>query len=204
VSESSINVTEGSGKRIHTFDRTISSVLVQDQFMLPGEYPYPTYTASFASVSTATGNSHIIQLMAGASLNLRIRRVHLEQASNATSANLLSVQLIRLTTAGSGGSAITPLPMDTSDAAAGATAQQLPSSKGTEAAQPLFTSVILMRQAISATQSQIDDVWEWQQLPNGKPIVIPAGTANGIAIKNVAAIASGTVTGWIEFVETSF
>jgi hypothetical protein len=94
--------------------------------------------------------------------------------------------------------------MDPSDAAASATAQTLPGVKGTEAANATFTTVILMRQAVSATQSQIDDAWDWQALPNGKSLIVAAGATNGIVIKNVAAVAGGTLTGWIEYVETTF
>jgi hypothetical protein len=204
VAQSSINITEGAGKRINTWDRTISATLVQDQFTLPGEYPLASYVAPFTSVSTATANSHILQLMAGSANYVRIRRIHVEQAANATAASNLSLQIFRLTTAGTGGTAVTPEKMDSGDAAAGATAQTLPTVKGTEAANATFTSVILMRQVVAATGAQIDDLWEWQQLPNGKPLIIPAGTANGIALKNVAAIAGGTLTGWIEFVETAW
>lgn len=202
--ESLVQVTSGAGPKLHTWQRTVGANNVEDEFVIAGEYPLPTYVVPFASVSTATANSHILQVMSAASTYVRIRRIHVEQAANATAATNLSLQVFRLTTAGTGGTAITPLAMDTGDAAAASTAMTLPTVKGTEAANALFTTVILMRQAISATQAQIDDVWDWQQLPNGKAIIIPPGTANGICIKNVAAVAGGTLTGWVEYVETTF
>ena len=49
-----------------------------------------------------------------------------------------------------------------------------------------------------------EDYWEWSQHPNGKPIIIPAGTSNGLAIKSTTAIANAGVLVNVEFTETSF
>jgi hypothetical protein len=46
--------------------------------------------------------------------------------------------------------------------------------------------------------------WSWTQRTNQKPIIIPAGTTNGIAIKVDAISASSTVSGWIEGDESAF
>ena len=59
--------------------------------------------------------------------------------------------------------------------------------------------------AISTTAAgQTQDTWEWYQKPGMKPLIIPAGAANGLAFKNVTATAAGTVIIYVEFTETSF
>ena len=204
MAESSVNVTEGSGKRLHTWDRTISSVLVQDQFTVPGEYPLPGYIVNpTASISVATANDHVLQLMAGSSLRVRIRRIRFEQSGNATTAAALPVSIYRLTTAGTGGTSVTPRPLDPADAAAGATAMTLPTAKGTEGVM-LLRTIVLMRQGLATAGSTADDVWIWEQHPGEPPIIIAAGTSNGIAIKSEGAVAGATCIPAIEFVETSF
>jgi hypothetical protein len=204
VAQSSVNVTEGSGKRLDTWDRTISAVLVQDQFMLPGEYPYASYTVVAEAVSVATANDHVLQIMAGSTNYVRIRQIKIEQSANATGAGAKSLQILRLTTAGTGGTAITPSKLDLGDAAAGATSQTLPTVKGTESTLVMST-IMVFRQAISATAGgQLDDDFTWVQKPNQKPLIIPAGTSNGIAIKIINATAGASVTVNVEFVETAF
>lgn len=203
MSQSSINLTEGSGKRIHTFDQTIASTLVQDQFVIPGEYPIASYNAIAAGISIATINDHQLQIMAGSTNHVRIRRITIEQSGNATTASVLSIIVVRLTTAGTGGSSVTPARYDNGDAASGATAMTLPSSKGTESTE-LQRTALLMRQTVATAGAQYDDKYEWVQSANVKPIIIPAGTSNGIAIKNLAAVAAATVTINVEFVEVPY
>jgi hypothetical protein len=199
--EGIVQVTEGSGKKLHTWQRTIGANSVEDEFILHGEYPYPTYGVQAEGISIATTNDHVLQLMAGSSLNVRIRRIYIEQSANATAAGTASMQILRLTTAGTGGGALTPAKFNTGDAAAGATAMTLPTAKGTE-------STVLRRFAMavrSAATSGSEDYHEWEQLPNAGPIVIPAGTTNGIAVKILNGIATTTsINVYIEFVETAF
>ena len=202
MAQSSVNVTEGSGKRLNTWDRTISATLVQDQFMLPGEYPLATYCVSASAISTATTDAHLMQIMAGSSLYVRIRRIRVEQLANAGAANVAAIEVRRVTTAGSGGTSVTPAPYDSGDSAASATAQTLPSSKGTEGVV-LHRTALAMRAGLGST-SIFDETWEWVQHPGMKPIIIPAGTANGIVIKNTTGIATSTVVINVEFVETAW
>ena len=203
MAESSVAVTAGSGTNLHSNTRTIAAATMHDQYVLPGEYAYASYTAATTAISIATASSHVLQLMAGSSLNVRIRRIRIEQSGNATTAAACAFQLFRLSTAGTGGSSITPAAYDTADAASGATAQTLPSAKGTETTM-LVQTALVFRQAVGTTSSQVDDAYEWVQLPNQKPIIIPAGTSNGLCVKNISALAGCTATVSIEFVETSF
>ncbi len=203
MSEASLAVTAGSGTNLHTNSRTIAAATMLDQYVLPGEFAYASYVALAPSVSIATANDHVIELMAGASLNVRIRRIHLEQSANATTAAATSISVFRLTTAGTGGTAVTPAKFDTADSASGATAMTLPTAKGTESTELIRVSMV-WRQAVLATGAQVDDVWEWVQHPGMKPLIIAAGTSNGICIKSTSAVAAATVHCTIEFVETAF
>lgn len=202
--ESTIQVTAGAGPKIHTWQRTIGANNVEDDFGLPGEYPLASYSvATPTSVSVATANDHVLEIMAGASLNVRIRRIRFEQSGNATAAGIGILEIWRLSSAGTGGTAISPSKLDTGDAAAGANAMTLPTVKGTETTL-MMRSALIYRQAVSATAAQVDDAWEWVQLPGQKPLIIPAGAANGLAIKTASGVAAANVIVNVEFVETSF
>jgi hypothetical protein len=199
VAETGVAVTEGSGKTLHGWDRTIGGTLRQDEFILPGEYPYATYTFTATGVATTTANSHLMQVMAGSSLNVRIRRILITQSAAAAAVTTLPLQIVRLSTAGTGGTAITARAHDSADSAAGAAGMTLPSSKGTEGNFLWSRTIWLGTGAIP-----VREPWEWAQLPNSKPIIIPAGTTNGIALKNTLGPGTATVDITVECVETNF
>lgn len=204
MTASSIQITAGSGTRLATNSYTEGGNTVHDEKFIPGEYPYPTYSVVINNISIATANDHVITINAGSSLNVRIRRIRLVQGVNATTAAVATFELMRTTTgAPSGGTAVTPAKFNTGDAASGATAMTLPSTKGTE-------STLIWRETFNAQQtsgvSPTGDkrIFEWIQQPNEGPLVILAGTTNGFAVKNINAIAAATVNGYIEFIETSW
>jgi hypothetical protein len=199
VGENFINVTEGSGKKAHTYNRTVGANDVHDEATVPGEYPLPGFTASAAGVATTTAASHLMQLMATATGPLRVRRILVTQNAAAGAVGGLPLQIVRLTTAGTGGTVITPRPLGTGTAAA--TAMTLPTAKGTD------TTAILWEESIWLGTAAIPGLknWMlWEQLPNSEPIIIPTGTANGIAIKNTAGVATSTLNIVIEFVQALF
>ena len=198
MADQTIKINEGTGKGLHTWERVIGGVTLQDEIILQGEHNLPTYVIPFGA-SVATGNDHLLQIMAGSSLNVRIREIYLSQDTLATTANRDSIQVIRLTTAGTGGSAITPQKHDPADAASGATAQTLPSTKGTEG-----TTLIQFLLPMAQTAPFPGLVYQWQHTAFQKPLMIAAGTANGLAIKSLAAIAAATVRGYVIFDESSF
>lgn len=205
MSESLVQVTEGVGKKLHTAQRTVGANNVEDEYTLPGEYDLPTYTVVAANISIGTSGDHIIALNAGASLKVRIRRITVEQAANATAAGSVRVTVVRTTTTTpTGGSAITPAPHETSDVASGAVARSLPTVKGTETVT-LGTGYLTLRQAVSATGAVSDDApYVWTQMPNSKPFIIPVGATNGIVIKVGTGVAGATVDATIEFVELAY
>ena len=198
-----IQITQGSGTRLATSSYTEGAVTVHDEKMLLGETYLPTYTIP-SSASIATADSHVCQVMAGASLKVRIRRIEIFQSVLATTAALGSWSVFRLTTAGTGGGAVTPAPLDTTDAASGATAMTLPTAKGTETTRIVLAQVYYMQTAgASSTLAQPILVFDFDR-PRSKPLIIPTGTTNGIALKNETAVAGASVRFNIWFDETSF
>jgi hypothetical protein len=198
MAEGFINFTEGSGKKLRTFDRTIGANLTQEQYVIQGEQSIATYSAFTEAISAATAASHVLQLMAGSALNVRIKRITIKQVAVATTAAACRIEIVRLTTAGTGGTAITPAKADNGDAASGATAMSLPTVKGAEGAvfAPITFGVVA-----AVPPNPIGGSWESKA--DMKNIIIPAGTANGIALKAVGN-AGLTLDVTIEFTETSF
>lgn len=202
MAESLVQVTEGTGKKLHTNSRVIGANTVEDEVVVAGEQYLASYAIATASITVATANDHLLQIMAGASLKVRLRRIRIQLFGPPAAAGTLSIQLFRLTTAGTGGATTTPQPFDTSDSAAGATAMTQPTVKGTEVAIPLHKFSIGMPAAQPVTNASSD---EWIQLPMQKPYTIAAGIANGFALKLVAgSVAAATVIINVGFDESSF
>ena len=196
--------TDGTGKKIRTVDRTISSQVVHEEVQQLGESQLPSYFVTSTGTSLATAASHILQLMAGSALHVRVRRVTFVQLLNASTGATVNFEIRRLTTAGTGGTARTPAAFDTTtDGASGATAMTLPSAKGTEGVA-VGEGTLALRQTAATSGSQVDDNWDWTQMPNQKPIIIPAGTSNGIALKVIGGNAGATGIVTIEFTETAW
>lgn len=200
MAQSNVAVTAGSGTLLDTWTTSKGGNTVHAGRWVPGEYPDPSYALSLSNISAATASSHLMQLMAGASNTVRIRRVWVAQLTPSTADGQSSVQIIRLTTAGTGGSALTPAPFDLADSASGAAGRSLTTAKGTEGTL-IMTGNIGFR---NTAPTDGDNAWSWEQHGGTGPIVIPAGTSNGIAIKNGSAIAGATVNIIIEFVETLY
>lgn len=207
MAESIVQVTEGSGKKLHTNSYTVGANTVEDEFTVPGPYPYATYINQIGGASGATANDHLLCLNAGASLKVRVHRIKIVQSGNGATASIFAFQILRTTTgAPTGGTAVTPAPYDTTDTA-GAAGRSIPAVKGTESTV-IMEPRILMRQALSATAGNPADVWEWRaataQGGTGKPIIIPSGTTNGLVVKNITNSAGVTWNIEMEFTETAF
>lgn len=203
--EGIVQVTEGTGKKLHTFQRVIGANTVEDEVVLYGEQYTATYIAGMTPpASTATLASHLFQLMAGATLKVRVRRIEMHISTPATAAALADIQLLRLSTAGTGGTAANPVAFDSTDATAGATGMVLPTVKGTEGTL-LIRAYPYMIQTIAASAGPTNPVLVWDfDRPRSKPLIIAAGAANGIAVKNAVAIAGATVLTLVWLDETNF
>lgn len=203
MAASRIGVTAGAGTNVATNSYTESGFTVHDEKVILGEQYHPTYTVVDA-MSTATANAHLLQIMAGASLRVRIRRIEIYQDTLATTATIASLSIYRLTTAGTGGVAVTPRALDPADAAAGATAMRLPTAKGTEGNQLWTGNVYYMQTAgASSIMQQPAMVLDFDGLRQ-KPIIVAAGVTNGIAIKHETAVAGAIARITVVIDETAF
>lgn len=197
-----IGVDEGADVKRHAVQRTDGADTVFQPYSVEAEPEIASYRiASGSAASTATSNSHLIQIMAGASLRVCVRRITVYQAGNAASTGADQFAIYRLTSAGTGGTSLTPAPLDPADSAAGATAMLLPTSKGTESTLIEYRQVILHATEATVGLNPIA-VFEFER-ERTKGLWIAAGTSNGIALKNVTSDASASVRIVAEIVETS-
>lgn len=206
--ESFIQVNEGTGKKLHSIQRTIGANTVDEEQLGIGLPFLASYVVPgpAAGISTATAASHLLQIMAGANLNVYVTLIRLYQLAAATVAAIDAIELVRLTTAGTGGTAITPAPRDTTDAAAGAAGMTLPTLKGTEGTfvdrlTAQFTQTIATqaggKEATLLAEFDLARIF-------GKPLRIAAGITNGIAVKNPTARAGATIIPIAYIIEANY
>jgi hypothetical protein len=203
MADATIAVNPTGATLLHTGQRTISAAANQEEYNLLADSQFATYSVPAGGVAATTANSHLLEIMAGASLNVRIKYILVTQFGALAAVNALSLQLWRLTTAGTGGTAITPTKWDNSDSPSGATAMTLPSAKGTEGTQVWQECIWLGTATIPTANNHFEFPGE-SRIGEYKPLIIPAGTANGIAIKNVGGIASSSVDITVVFTETTY
>ena len=194
---SSIRVTEGSGPYLNTWQRSISSVNREDQYVQLGEPALPTFSAHYFPTTTTTGE-HILELMAGASVYLRILRIAAYANDWPAAAALMELDIRRLDTAGSGGTAQIPVPFDTADTSS-ATVQWSVPTPGIEGAW-IGRLAVPMGTAASASDRTV----VWTPEPRGKPLIIPAGTANGLMLEPVLGVASSGLFVEVIWTETAW
>ena len=198
MAENFVNVTEGSGKKLHSFNRTIGANDVHDEIVIATQQYLASYSAIYSGAPTATANSWLCQLQAGASLNVYVNRIRIVQRIAPGATTIQTFEIRRSTVAGTAGTAVTARPYDSTDAASGATGILLPTA-GTE-------GVLLWSETKSLKVAPFDPtpLFEWTPAPYTKGIRIPAGTANGVFVKNIAAIAAAQVDIMIDFYEANF
>jgi hypothetical protein len=199
--EAYAQVTEGTGLKLHLVSNTIGGQLVHDEVVKLGEPYLPTYFADSGGVVTTTSLSHPLQIMAGANLKVRIKRIEVAQSGLAGAAATLLMALFRLTSAGTGGGAgLGNSAADPSDAAPGATIMTLPTAKGAEGARLTDWSIALAAAAPITSDSR----WVWEASPYRKPIYIPAGVTNGLAFSIRTGVATSTIGISVEYEEASY
>lgn len=203
MSFSSVGITEAASpdKRFHTWQRTISATDVEDQYMLAAVSAFPTYTAIADDVSLATSADHLLMLQAdGTNYDYLLRAWVMPTDDVPAAASIANIQIVRTTTAGSSGGAVTVGAFDTGDSAYGGTVQTLPSSKGTE-------STLLWQRRIPLSASQPADMLAapfFDVSRYGKPIRWGNGTTSGIVFKVETGVASCTVDIVAEFAVLSY
>lgn len=194
MSDSVIAVSEGSGKNYRANERTIASTTTEEIYVQRAEPANPTYVAMASSIATTTSASHLMFIMADGTNYTRIKRIYIEQVVGASAATLIQLQVFRLSTAGSGGTTVTARGLDAADTYAG-TIQTLPTVKGTEGVQLLQKRMQLLTTAQVAATTVNPTAWEWlaHEEDGRKPIVFGTTSTDGIAIKIVTGITTGTL-----------
>ncbi len=145
-----------------------------------GQSAYPTYTATVnGQANTASAHAIVIEAPAGSAV--RILKVRILAPGIQTTAGVRLIQLIRTTTAGTGG-AVTPAPADSADGAYGGICRAKPTA-GT-AGTVLQDIPVFVPTALAAF---VPILLDYAEPTMEKAPVIPAGTANGIALLDPGA-----------------
>lgn len=164
------------------FSRTLTGVdnPVAPQAASGSQSAYATYTVTVnAQANTASGDSIVIEAPAGSSV--RILKVRILQPGIQTAAGVRLLQLVRRTTAGTGG-AVTPTVHDPADSAYGGICRAKP-TVGTLGAVIQDIPVYVPAAVAAFVPITID----FGMLAQDKAPVIAAGTANGIALLDPGA-----------------
>lgn len=193
----------GTARKNGTVQQTVGGVAQEvPRYVADGAFQACYTIPISAAISTGTANSHLLEIMAGATYDVLVIEIMLRQFVAAGSATVGQVGWYRLSSAGTGGTAITPAKLDNGDASAGATAMTLASAKGTETTLLYSDAGVMLSTApTSGARPFIDWKWDWTR---EKALRIPAGTSNGGALKLITPIASGTVLGWAKILEVSY
>lgn len=141
------------------------------------------YGAGVTRAGVNTANTAYFNLMGGTGARLVIRQVIISVAVAPTTAP--QFYLVRTTARGTQASTLAGLPFDTADVAAFATLDVC----GTGGSQPTFTNTAWLQTGALAVTAGGAFVWSFYDTG----LIVPATTANGIAIAN--ANASGATTG---------
>lgn len=181
--------SDAPDKYLWTYQYTVGGTASQEQVYVPGPAPWPTYDFVASQITLATANSHLLFIMADGTNYDRIKSIRIMPRALPTASAAALIRLFRVTSIGTGGTAVNGGAFDSSDGYGG-TAQALPSSLGTE------TGVALAQWSwhipgTAYTFNPYDIYWEAPE--GGKEIIFGNGTATGIAIKNVSAISGAFV-----------
>lgn len=202
--ESFYNATQGAGLKLHTYQVTIGANDVDDEIVRLGDQYLGSYVIDTPAVSIATASDHVLQIMAGATNKVWLRRLRVYQVGLATTAAVWQWQLFRLTTAGTGGGSVATDKLDESDAAAGAAGLTLNTVKGTEGTRLYSGSAGLIQTVPTGGFDPLILDLDFDKNPRLKPVRIAAGTTNGVALKATTGHAGATVQVVAELTEQSW
>lgn len=176
------------------WQRTISALdyKTAPQAVSGGQSGAATYTVTVnGQANTATGHSIVIEAPAGNAV--RIMHVRILNPGSQTSAGLRLLQLIRTTSAGTGGT-VTPAPHDTADSPYGGIARAKPTT-GTESTVLQDIPVYVPTAVGAFTPIDLD----FGDVSQEKAFTIAAGTTNGIALKDPGAAGGANFSASITF-----
>lgn len=199
--QGTIALTEGSGqKRLSTWNRTKSGTSVESQYVLQDEPANPTYSASATGVSlNVVSGGHILAVHGVASTYLRIKRVIVQQVASAAASVSSFIRLVRLTSQGVGGASVTPAAYSTASAASGSVCYTTPATPGVESVFLWSDGIALTSVAPASSLNR----WEWREMDDCEPMIIPPGSTNGIAVKQ-GGLSTATVCVSVEWIETTW
>lgn len=197
MAESFIEVTEGSGKKLRANSRTVGANTVHEEVMSLGPQYEASYTALLGA-SVATAGHHLFEIINGASTVIRIRRIELFQTADATAARS-AMDLVRLSTTGTGGSAVTINRHDLADGASAATVNQGVTTGGTVSAT--IRRFELSFSAAAPYGARSHSITEWNDVSGLKPIVVPASGRVGLRV--VAGATGHSVVANVEWTEAA-
>jgi len=202
---SKVGVTPGVGVNLATGPTyTESASTVQDEKAILGEQYLPTFSVTSGfGISAATAASHLIQIGGGSRYYLR--RLTVTQVAGATTAFMADIILLRLTTNGSGGTALTPAPHDLADTSTMG-AMTLPTTKGTEGVgiwrQSCYFFQTVPVSGGPGTGVVLDLNFDTDL--RGRPPICPVGASNYFALKLNTAPAAATVVVYARWTEIPF
>lgn len=165
---------------------------VAPQAVSGGQSAYATYTVTVSSQANTT-SSHAIVIEAPAASAVRILKVRILAPGIQTTAGVRLLQLIRTTTAGTGG-AVTPAVHDPADSAYGGICRAKPTA-GT--AGTVLQDIPLFVPTAVAAFAPI--LFDYADVSQDKALVIPAGVANGIALLDPGAAGGSGFSASITF-----
>lgn len=198
ASESTIQITDAASatKQLHTQSRSYGGTTKEDQLFLKAQSTRVTYRAYCSAIITTTSASHLAFIQADGTNYTFITGFWIAQTTLAGSVATANIQLIRTSTAGTGGGAISAYPLDAADTSPYAgTIQTLPTGKGTEGVTLMGGPVGLTATNPMTTVNQ----WFWRADDDEKPITIGTATTDGICIKIITGIATSKVDITLEF-----
>ena len=93
MATSYVSFDEGSTRKVRTFQRTDGSDTVEEWMYAQSESLFATYSISAQGIAGVTANSHLLEIMAGASLRVGIKRITIYQVAAATGAAVFAFDL---------------------------------------------------------------------------------------------------------------
>lgn len=196
-----VSVTPGTGVNLATGPTySEGGRTVQDEKTIAGLPYLATYVAAMQPAITSAG-THLFELMAGSSLIVNVHRIEVNVWAASGGANLCQFGLYRLSTAGTGGTAVTSRALDPADAAAAASCMSIPSVNGAEAGN-IWAGAFSVP-ASSQTQNPALFIIDYESRLR-KPLRIAAGTSNGIALKNITSVSSASLAIMVYWTESPF
>lgn len=158
-----------------------------------------TYTVNIDGAAPASGNYVLAAIEAGAGVGFRLRRLIVSVPGSQTAAARQRFEIVRTTAASSGGSLQTPAPRDAADAAFSGIARI--TNPTITAGAALFTFSLVKPTAVTTAPGYTPFVVSFDE-HNTKPIVVPAGVANGIALREInGAAGAANFCATLEFTE---